>query len=113
MLWMRNVVSLLFRGLSRLARVPELAPCAPQTRRTPSASTVSEKSMGLITPRSEGDETPHPLVLRQPQDLTLVAAQLAELREAQQRLVERLPQQDFHRPRAKATAYKMLDASRC
>lgn len=56
-----------------------------------------DKSMELITPRSEGDETPHPAVLRQANQDTLVASQLANLLEAQQRLVERLPQRDFHR----------------
>lgn len=80
-----------------------------------SASTVSDKSVGLITPRSEGDETPPPTTYGcsygyrqrstvssgQPEAaLQVMATQLASLLQAQQRLASSLPDlrnEEFHR----------------
>jgi len=85
-----------------------------------SASTVSDKSMGMLTPRSEGDETPPPTMYgrgispssrgsgrgdrhrsSEPDASTVaaVAAQLASLLQAQQRLSSTLEETGAELPR--------------
>ena len=93
---------------------PEDRPMRETTSRSlQSASTVSDKSMGLITPRSEGDETPPPTIYghahrrstvggdREEAAVQVMASQLAMLLQAQQRLASALPElrgdQEFHR----------------
>lgn len=102
------------------SQTPEERPLRREvtSRSLQSASTVSDKSMGLITPRSEGDETPPPTMYgcahggyrqrrstvssgqREEVALQVMATQLANLLQAQQRLASSLPDlrnEDFHR----------------
>ncbi|CAK9079550.1 Putative ammonium transporter sll0108 [Durusdinium trenchii] len=86
---------------------PEDRPLRENTERSiKSATTISDKSMGLITPRSEGDETPPPMVYGHRHHhrngaVAVMANQLANLLQAQQRFSATLPdiprQEDFHR----------------
>ncbi|CAK9047652.1 unnamed protein product [Durusdinium trenchii] len=99
---------------------PEDRPLRENTERSiKSATTISDKSMGLITPRSEGDETPPPMVYGHRHHhrngaVAVMANQLANLLQAQQRFSATLPdiprQEDFHRQDLKTSSNAQLDA---